>query len=197
MLPWAVRTAAVACLLGAVAVAVAHAESLRWPDSVPPLARAWHPIDKMISQQNPPDFSWPAVPGATSYDLRISRDDAGKHVVHRIEGLPHNFHNFATTFDPDVYYWRLRFRSGDHTSVWSEPRRFRIDPDAWAFPVPPVGELLRRVPRDHPRVWVTQENREALRARAHGPGEAWFTSVLARVRREMETPRWRSASRWP
>src|SRR5690606_39420876 len=59
----AVRQTVLAIALAFAAIPASTAE-LRWPESVPPLARAWHPQHKQICQQNPPDFSWPAVPGA-------------------------------------------------------------------------------------------------------------------------------------
>src|SRR5690606_38123754 len=184
------RPALVVFLFAALCLQVSAAvgEALPWPTEFEPLARRWHPWHRMVNQQNPPDFAWPSVNGATSYDLRITRDAEGTQVAHRADGLKANFHNFDSTFAPGVYYWQARFHTPEGTSAWNEARRFRIRPDAWAFPVPPIDELIDRIPRDHPRVWTTRANLEAFRERAKGEKREWFEQLLARVRREMETP---------
>ncbi|MBN2452557.1 MAG: hypothetical protein JXR77_19390 [Lentisphaeria bacterium] len=72
------------------------------------------------------------------------------------------------SFERD-FRWRVRYRVGEEWSEWTSPRRFRVLPDADPFPVPPVAELLSRVPTGHPRLWTTPEGLVAFRARSRGP----------------------------
>lgn len=176
----------------------ASASALAWPEEFPPLARTWQPRHKMVNQQNPPDFAWPAIEGATGYDLRVTRDAEGAQISRRADGLKSNFHNFEATFEPGVYFWQVRFRTAEGESAWSDARRFRIRPDAWAFPVPPIAELIDRIPRDHPRVWTTRQTVEAFRARAQEEKREWFEALLTRVLAELDTPFQREpVNPWP
>jgi len=159
-----------------------------WPDGVDPLAMPFRPHHKMTCQQNPPDFSWPAVDGSDGYHLQVARATSFASVEHEATDLADNFHNFPKSFEPGLWHWRVRFRVDDHWSQWTAPRRFRVDPDAWLFPVPSIDELLRRVPREHPRVWATQKTLADFRSRAEGPRRKWFADIDARVRRELDRP---------
>ncbi len=104
-----------------------------WPTTIQPLAMPYRPADKQVNQQNPPDFSWPPVGGTEGYELEVSRTAAFEQVAHAAAPT-HNFWSFDTTFEPGVWYWRVRALVGENRTAWSPVRRFRIDPDAWPFP---------------------------------------------------------------
>ena len=123
------------------------------------------PPDKYVSQQNPPDFTWPYVSGALEYELKVCTDSGLSSVAYQKSGLTNNYYNFETTFDTGVnYYWSVRYRVSGGYSEWSEARRFRIDPDAVEFPVPDIEILLDRVPAGHPRIYTTPEDLSSFRA---------------------------------
>lgn len=169
------------------ALAVAATAAPRWPDPKP-LAMPFRPHDKKICQQNPPDFSWPEVREAKSYELQVARDAGFERVGHRKAGLATNFHNFPHVFESGTWYWRVRFQRQGEWSEWTGPRRFRIDPEARPFPVPDIEALIKSVPAGHPRIWTNEADLKNFRARARGPRNEWFAALEKQVRAEMATP---------
>lgn len=125
----------------------------------------FRPSDNYVSSQNAPDFMWPYVEGARSYDLIICSDKELKDVKYRKDGLTKNFYTFPHTFETGVhYYWAVRYNDGSGASEWSNPRRFRIDPDAYEFVKPETSELLARVPKTHPRLYTQPDKLEEFRS---------------------------------
>ena len=178
--------ACVLCLLMVTAyLPYAAAADLKWPEDFGMGGRSmpFQPPDKYVSQQNPPDFSWGKMNNATSYDLRVCRDAEMTEVAYEANGIKNNYYNFPTTFETGTYYWSVRYKTGSAESEWTQPRRFRIDPDAWEFAVPSLEEMLSRVPKSHPRIWATPETVNELRNADLTPRRRQFYDMI------METAR--------
>lgn len=115
------------------------------------------PPHRYNTMQNPPDFTWPRIRGATKWDLIIARDEALTDIAYSAEGIPWHYYNFDHTFEPGTYYWAVRYYEGTNYSNWSTPRRFRLDPSAWEFTVPDLDGIVEAIPTSHPRIWFTSE----------------------------------------
>ena len=130
---------------------------------------------------------------AERYELIICKDEAMQDVVYQrgLKGryagkeyndpaLTENFYNFPTPFEIGTYYWSVRFiglekntqtlapvSNQEVVSKWTQPRRFRIDPDAWVFPFQPVEQQMLKMKTlaGHPRVWTNGEDLERF---SHG-----------------------------
>lgn len=160
------------CVLLVPCVTGQAAASLKWDGYVRSdgLGMPFAPADKYVSEQNPPDFTWPYVSGALCYDLVIYADENLTQIAYRADNLQNNFYQFPYAFETGItYYWTVRFRmavgsSNWTASDWSEARRFRIDPDAVVYTPDDVDTMLSRVPSGHPRIWTRLENAEAFRA---------------------------------
>ena len=63
-------------LLCGVMPVMAEEEGIAWPVNYGLDGREspFRPPQKYVSQQNPPDFSWPTVSGASSYELIVCND---------------------------------------------------------------------------------------------------------------------------
>lgn len=124
------------------------------------------PEDKYVSVQNPPGFRFPLVKGNdVTYEVVVCSDPELQNVVYTEKGLKNNFCSFGYTFETGVeYYWAARYTTGGKTSGWSDVRRFRVDPDAHVFVVPPMEELLAKIPDSHPRAYYTQANLEKMKS---------------------------------
>ena len=120
----------------------------------------WRPVNGYVSEQNPPDFTWPYVNKATSYDFRIcTRPYPNDGKVYGVDGLTVNYHNLNQTLETGkVYYWFVRYNKADGSSDWSEPRKFTIDPDAHIFTVESIDDIMKKVPSSHPRIFTTHDN---------------------------------------
>ncbi len=151
------------------ACSVVNAKDYSWDDintktgvyiTADGVSMLWSPIDGYVSRQNPPDFTWPYVNGAVSYDFRIcTRPVHNDSKVYEKAGLTNNYHNLQNVLETGTqYYWFVRYNKADGSSSWSEPRKFRIDPDAHIFTVNDWDEVFGKIPSSHPRIFTTNES---------------------------------------
>ena len=131
------------------------------------------------------DYRYPYF--AERYELIVCRDEAmqdvayhrglqGRYVGKVYNDLPltDNYYNFPSTFEAGIYYWSVRFiglkkdpqtlAPASHKEVvskWTTPRRFRIDPDAWEFPLLSIEEQMKNVKAlGHPHIWTNADDLE-------------------------------------
>ena len=128
------------------------------------------PVDKYVSMQNPPRFTWTGVRDMYFYNskplykIRISRDFAQSDVIYEKE-TDYNFHVLNEELPTGIeLYWSVCYKkSSGNWSESSDVRRFRIDPDAITFTVEPIDVLLNKVPKTHPRIMVTADELDEFR----------------------------------
>ena len=163
-----------------------------WPDEVLRNANMpFRPADGLATTQNPPDFSWPYLPDASEYHLQLGRTASMDGERVEVEGLKTNYYNFDRTLDEGAWYWRVRYRlsPAEGWSTWSSVRRFRIAEENVPFPVPPIGDMMARMEKGHPRVWTNPGDLEAFRSRRlSGSGKAVFDRVYASVQADLGQP---------
>ena len=125
----------------------------------------FEPSHNYVSQQNPPDFTWPIYNGCTAYDLIVCSDPELKNVAYEQKGIKANYFNFNYTFEAGkTYYWAVKCSEGRITG-YSDARKFSITPDAYEFTVPDIDTLLARIPKTHPRLYTTADQLEEFRTR--------------------------------
>lgn len=123
------------------------------------------PSDKYVCEQNAPGFTWPYISDAKKYDLIICSDPELKDIKYSVYDITDNYYTFPNTFEEGVnYYWAVRYFDGKDYSEWSDARRFRIRPDAYEFVQPDIDTLMERVPKTHPRIYMTQDNLDEVRS---------------------------------
>lgn len=123
------------------------------------------PADGSIAATNPPSFVWLPEPDAATYTLQCSRGKGftGTSTL-TIEDIKLNLRQPAKTMPAGKWYWRYRaVRTDGKESAWSSARSFTVPADAPEFAVPPIRELMTRISPGHPRLFVRQEELEALR----------------------------------
>ncbi|WP_127582554.1 DUF4962 domain-containing protein [Paenibacillus koleovorans] len=138
------------------------------------------PADSLVTTQNPPDFRWPAVPGANRYDLQVSRSETVASVVYGKDDFSVNYYNFPHQFDKGTWYWRVRYHTqAGGWSEWSDIRRFRIEEDNVPFAVPSVDTLMSQIGNQHPRIWVKSDTLEDFRSLALTSGKPYYDPKYA------------------
>ncbi|WP_158289399.1 DUF4962 domain-containing protein [Paenibacillus flagellatus] len=167
----------------ATTTATPPAGSLAWPTGLDPAhTRHFEPGDQFVTTQNPPDFGWPYIKNADKYELQVANDSAFNDVVYQKNDITMNLYNFPHTFAAgQSYFWRVRFHKAEGWSNWSDVRKFRIDADAVPFPVPPISELIVKVPTSHPRILTNAQNLDEFRARKDGEGKPTYDYIFGRV----------------
>ena len=141
----------------------------------------FRPGDGYVSKQNPPDFQWPYVVEAKKYDLIVCSDPELKDIKYSKYGLEKNIYSFPETFDTGVhYYWAMRWSDGSKNSEWSNPRRFRVDPEAYEFVYPGAEAVAQRIPKGHPRIYATPDTLEEVRGwkDTNEKSQAVYTNII-------------------
>lgn len=138
----------------------------------------YRPADADVSQVTPPSFSWRPQRGLT-WEIECARDAQFGKIEYRASGVEFNVHCPPRTFEPGTYTWRYRGKdsSGKFTS-WSRARTFTIAKDAVAMPLPAREELIARIPKTHPRLFVRPENLTRLRELAQGKMKRQYDELV-------------------
>lgn len=151
----------------------------------------YRPDDGCNLEITPPAFSWRPMREIASWQLECARGDRFQEgqVFYRAEGIRINVHCPPRAFPPGKYVWRYRGvdRAG-HVTAWSRVRRFTIAKGAAELPLPSREELLARVPKTHPRLFLRPEDLPRLMELARGPMQDAFRQLEARCRRLLKNP---------
>ncbi|MEG2583797.1 MAG: DUF4962 domain-containing protein, partial [Oscillospiraceae bacterium] len=175
---------------GAFGSVFAEEKVIEWPTeyNMNGAEMPFYPRADYTCEQNPPDFSWPFVKDAESYDLKVCRDVELTDIAYEKKDIKTNYFNFDKVFECGTYFWSVRYKTKKDVSVWQVARRFRIDKDAYPFPVPSVDEMISNIRKTHPRVLVNSDTLEAFRELASVPAKADFDVKHKFVDRVMNEP---------
>ena len=148
----------------------------------------YRPAAGAVSQVNPPSFSWRPQRELT-WEIECARDTRFKNVEYRTENLEFNVHCPPRTFKPGNYTWRYRGKdnNGRYTN-WSQPRTFTIASDAAVMPLPARKDLIGRIPKSHPRLFMRPENLGRLRKLARGTMKQEYNKLVSECERIMARP---------
>lgn len=149
----------------------------------------FRPRDGQKVALNPPAFAWRPQKQAAAYELEVSPTSDFTKGVYRVEGLWLNVHCPPEAFVPGRYYWRYRYvdKQGQR-SRWSKARSFDVPRDAVEFPMPLGEELLERVPKQHPRLFIRPEDVALLREQVKGPLRDRWRALLQQADRLVADP---------
>jgi hypothetical protein len=129
----------------------------------------FRPADGRTAETTPPGFVWRPQQNAVSYEFQCSRDPEFGEIAYAADGIGYNCHCPPEIFSEGWWCWRFRYADNDgHRSAWSRTRTFLVEPEATAFPLPSREELIGRIPKTHPRLFVRPEQLDDLRKRAAG-----------------------------
>jgi len=149
----------------------------------------YRPAAGAVSATTPPAFCWRPQKGVVAWELECGRGGGFDPMEYRTEGVTFNVHCPPKALAPGTYTWRYRGvdRQGSKTN-WSRARTFTIPPGAVAMPMPPRGELLARIPKSHPRLFIRPEDLPRLRGLAKGPMRAQFDRLVADCEKLLASP---------
>ena len=149
----------------------------------------FRPAPGTTSQVNPPSFCWRPQAEIVSWQLECGRQDGFETIEYRAAEIGFNVHSPTRTFPPGRYVWRYRGvdKAGNQTN-WSRARAFTLGEDAAAMPMPPREELLGRVPKTHPRLFIRPEDLPRLRELAQGTMNDRFRQLESRCERLLASP---------
>ena len=149
----------------------------------------YRPAAGAVSVVNPPGFCWRPQDGMVAWEIECGRGEDFGSIAYRAEGIRMNVHCPSRVLPPGTYTWRYRgIGKAQEKTNWSQPRTFTVAEDAVAMPMPSRSELLARIPRSHPRLFLRPEDLPRLRELARGPMSDQFQELVSQCDRLMAKP---------
>jgi hypothetical protein len=166
------------------------AESLRIDDAAgQPGEWGFRPEHGTACQTPPPGFVWRPQKGAVSYTIQCARTVTFDRVEYEAAGIKLNCHCPPKPLAAGEWFWRFRFADkSPHWSAWSKVRRFTIPADAVSFPMPGREELLGRIPKAHPRLFIRPEDVATLRERARTDSKGAYDNLVRQCEKLLKKP---------
>ena len=174
-------------------VQAAGQEAVSYLDAAVPAPDNWvkpAPADGSTAATNPPSFRWLREPDAVSYTLQYSRSTEfrGDSTV-TVEAIKLNLHHPPKIIKPGKWHWRYRAVFSDgRTSRWSSVRSFTVPKDAVELVLPPIEEVLSRIPKGRPRLFVTPNTLESFREARFGDRKEMWADLERPIGDMVEVP---------
>jgi hypothetical protein len=148
----------------------------------------YRPATGAVYRVNPPSFSWRPERNLT-WEIQCAADAKFKKIEYRAKNLDFNVHCPPRTFKSGTYTWRYRGkgRDGRYTN-WSRARTFTIAGDAATMPLAARKELISRIPKTHPRLFVRPEDLKRLRKLAKGQMKQEYDKLVAECEKLLSSP---------
>ncbi len=161
----------------------------RLPIETEPQSVAIHPIapeDGAEAVSNPPAMVFWWTGEVATYTVEMAQDvDFGDAIVVADIELP--FYNHSETLKPGTWYWRYYFETEDKKrSEYSPVRSFVVTGSSIPFPMPPVGEVLMKMP-GHPRIYTTRDGLAEFRARKGNEARGAYEALMRRCESWLES----------
>jgi hypothetical protein len=160
-------------------------------DERPANEKEWgfRPAEGAISNVNPPSFSWRPQKEIVSWELEVGRGLNMQKIEYRTANIDMNVHCPARVFPAGTYTWRYRGVDSTGTKTkWSVPRTFSIAVDAVALPMPGREELINRISKIHPRLFVRPEDLPKIREAVKTTQKAEYDLLIKRCEALLNNP---------
>ncbi|MBN1851833.1 MAG: DUF4962 domain-containing protein, partial [Pirellulales bacterium] len=174
---------------GAGAIAVVAAELAL--DESPAGDGEWgyRPAAGSTVQVSPPSFCWRPQKDCVAWEIECSLDENFRAIQYHAPEIRMNVHCPAHPFPPGTYFWRYRgVDQAGNTTAWSQARSFAIPATASPFPMPSREELIARIPRSHPRLFIRPEDLPRLRELADGALAEQYQKLISRCDKLVANP---------
>ena len=162
-------------------------------DEAPGKPGEWghRPAEGALSQVTPPSFVWRPQNRKTvaTYEVQCARDAAFSKELYHAKGITYSAHCPPGVFSAGEWHWRFRSLSASgEASPWSKARAFSIAESATQMPLPRRKELLDRIPKAHPRLFLRPEQLPELRKRAKSDLNPAYKRLVKDCERLLKTP---------
>jgi len=139
----------------------------------------YRPAAGAVSHVNPPSFSWRPQKGLTWEIMCISYQPDVNSEFHW-KDIEFNVYCPSQLIPWGTYNWRYRGKNknGRYTN-WSQWRKFSIVDDAMLMPLPARKDLIGRIPKSHPRLFMRPENLGRLRKLAQGKMKREYNKLVS------------------
>jgi hypothetical protein len=149
----------------------------------------YRPETGAVVATTPPGFCWRPQREVVAWELECGQGSGFETITYRVEGVTCNVHCPSKVFASGTHTWRYRGTDGQGNKTnWSQARTFTIPDGAAELPMPPRDELLGRIPKAHPRLFVRPEDLPRLRELARGTMRGQFDRLVAECEKLLSSP---------
>ena len=148
----------------------------------------YRPAAGTVSGVNPPSFSWRPQQGLT-WEVSCIGNQQSANLRFNWKDIEFNVYCPSKTLPLGSYTWKYRGKNsrGRYTN-WSRERKFTITGDAAKMPLPERKDLIGRIPKSHPRLFMRPENVGRLRELAKGKMKKEYEKLVSDCERIMARP---------
>lgn len=160
-------------------------------DETPAGSSDWgyRPDDGKTVPTNPPSFTWRPQSKIASWELRCRPAGNDEDSTYKQGDIRWNVHCPSRLFKPGSYRWQYRgINTEGQPTNWSRERTFTIPENAAPMPMPGKEELLARIPKAHPRLFVRPEQLPQLRELAKGDLKPLYDSLVKSSEKLLKNP---------
>ncbi|MHC4606974.1 MAG: DUF4962 domain-containing protein, partial [Planctomycetota bacterium] len=145
----------------------------------------YHPREGAELTVTPPGFTWRWQKKAVTYDLEMTGEGGAR----KFEGIKYCVFCPDKPIAPGRYAWRFRFVDGKgRASDWSRKRSFTIREGATEFPLPGREDVLAKIPKKHPRLFVRPEDIPELKKLAETDRQRELKMLLRKCKGLAKNP---------
>ena len=138
----------------------------------------YQPTDGRQVPVSPPSFVWRPMPNIARWEL-VVEEATKQEAFYHVEHCTFNTHTPPVVFQSGNYSWKYRGFDKDGTPTnWSQTRTFEVPRSARPMPLPERNELLKRIPSQHPRIFVRPEGMSRLRELAKNELNAEYQELV-------------------
>ncbi|HPZ84478.1 MAG TPA: DUF4962 domain-containing protein, partial [Thermogutta sp.] len=146
------------------------------------------PEDGSTSMVDPPAFSWRPQKEVEKWQIEVARDREFQNIAYRVQDVIWNVHCPPRTLGPGRYFWRYRGHGKGGPTQWSQVRSFTISANAVPYPMPTREDLLARIPKQHPRLFIRPEDLPRLKQAATNEQREVWERLVQRCEQALRNP---------
>jgi len=148
----------------------------------------YRPEDGSTSMVDPPAFSWRPQKEVEKWQIEVARDREFQNIAYRVQDVIWNVHCPPRTLGPGRYFWRYRGHGKGGPTQWSQVRSFTISANAVPYPMPTREDLLARIPKQHPRLFIRPEDLPRLKQAATNEQREVWERLVQRCEEALRNP---------
>ena len=150
-----------------------------------PTQKPYSPADGQVVAVTPPPFIWVPVAKDSVYVLQVSTTEAfSEDTTRTFSKLPRSVFVPHEPLPSGKWFWRYGVETANGT-VFGRPRPFTVPEDARPFPFPDWDAVIRKIPRERPRLFFPGTRLDQARQWANGELKGVIGGLVASCEREV------------
>ena len=141
------------------------------------------PRNNTSAEINPPVFAWKPEDTDGPFVLEVSQNESFDNPVIHIASLEDPIHLPEKALASGTYFWRW-----GTPSDWAETFQFDISPKATKIEIPSAAKWIDKLPKGHPRLYLTEADVNTFKKRCEEDLKADFETLMESAQTELAKP---------